>query len=155
MGTVGGRAEFAVVPGSAGDAGVRERGISHAVARGVFLLVPEALVREPLVVGRLLRWANRGHTLCALPLWQDDLRPGSFDGPDASVGVASVRHAEPGVSRGGAGGVAAELLETGNRDGPAALPRAGVRRARRDALLSATSDRNLADQSQPAVLPIL
>src|ERR1700731_903351 len=109
MGTGGRDAEFAIARGSAGDAGVCERGISYAITRGVFLPVPETFVSEPLVVGGIWRRADRGACVRALSFWQDSLRPRTFDWTGAAVGADGVRRAKPGVSGGGAGGVAGEL----------------------------------------------
>src|SRR5713226_4496046 len=147
MGAVGGDTGFAIDSGSAADAGVCERGISHAAAGGVFLLVPEAVVSEPMVVGRILRRADRSDGVRALSFWQDSVRPGTFDRTSAAVGADGFRRAKPGVSGGGAGGFAAELLETGNGDGPATLPGVGVWSAGGDGVLPAASDRHITDQS--------
>src|ERR1700720_1481763 len=145
MGAVGGDTEFAIDSGSAGDGGVCERGISHAAAGGIFLFVPEAIVCEPMVVGRILRRADRGDGVRAFSFWQDGVRPGTFDRTGAAVGVDGLRGAEPGVSGGRAGGAAGELLEIGNGDGPATLPGAGVWSVDSDGVLSAASDRHIAD----------
>src|ERR1700719_2285471 len=152
MGTGGSDTEFAVIRGRAGDAGVCERRISHPSAGGVFLLVPEAVVCEPLVVGGILRGADRGDGVRALSFCQTGVRPGTFGGTGAAVGARGVWHAKPGVSRGGAGGVAGELLETGNGYGPAALPGIGVWSAGSHGVLPAASNRHIADPSQPRLL---
>src|ERR1700721_4817361 len=149
MGAGSSDTEFAILRGHAGDAGVCERGISHPAPCGVFLLVPEAVVCEPLVVGGILHGAGRGDGVRALSFWQNGVRPGTFDGAGATVGARGVRRAKPGVSRGGAGGVAGEFLETRNGYGPAALPGVGVWSAGGHGVLPAASDRHSADPSEP------
>src|SRR6266481_5759977 len=80
MGALSDDAEFAIAGGSACDAGVCERGVSHAAAGGVFLFVSEAAVCEPMVVGGILRGADRGDGLRAISFWQDGVRPVAFGG---------------------------------------------------------------------------
>src|SRR5580704_5704059 len=155
MGAVGRDTRFAIICGSAGDAGVCERGISDAAAGSVFLFVPEAIVCEPMAVGGILGRADHRDGVCALSFWQDGIRPGTFDSTDPAVGSGCVRRAESGVHGGRASGAAPELLETGNGDGPATLPGAGVWCAGGDGVLSAASDRHSTDQSEPVVLSIL
>src|SRR5229473_190949 len=108
-----------------------------------------------MVMGGILRRADRCDGVRALSFWQDGVRPGAFDGTDAAVGAGCVRRAKPGVPGGGAGGAAGELLEAGNGDGPAALPGAGIWSAGGDGFLSAARDRHIADQPEPMVLSIL
>jgi len=108
----------------AGDAGVRERGVSHAAAGGVFLFVSEAAVCEPMVVADFAP-GRSGDGLRTLSFWQDGVRPWHLTAL-TPCGAGCVWCAEPGVSGSGAGGAASELLETGNSDGSAALPGAGV-----------------------------